>query len=257
MVVLDATMLLLFLNPDAGIPRDSAGNVIPHARERVVYLIKRLNDERIKIVIPAPALAEVLVRAPNRGAGIVAGLEKSARAEVVSFDQRAAIEVAMMTREALEAGNKKGDSASPWQKLKYDRQIVAIAKVAGVRTIYSDDADIRSIAPSSGIGVVSLADLPLPPVDPQPQLPLEQLPLEQPKRKAADEPSKPAAEEDEDAVPPPGAIAEVQGDGDGAKVQPERNGVSPGAGASSTPATDPAPAPKGEDGDKAPPAAPA
>jgi hypothetical protein len=49
----------------------------------------------------------------------------------------------------------------------FDRQIVAIAKVARATAIYSDDADVRSMAAAQDIAVIGLAELPLPPVDPQ------------------------------------------------------------------------------------------
>jgi hypothetical protein len=49
----------------------------------------------------------------------------------------------------------------------FDRQIVVIAKVARATAIYSDDADVRSMAATQDIAVIGLAELPLPPVDPQ------------------------------------------------------------------------------------------
>jgi hypothetical protein len=67
-----------------------------------------------------------------------------------------------MTRDALGKQKKKGDSAATWAKLKYDRQIVAIAKVYGATNIYSDDSDIRTMASKEGIKVIGLADLPVP-----------------------------------------------------------------------------------------------
>jgi len=47
--------------------------------------------------------------------------------------------------------------------VKYDRQIVAVAKVCGATTIYSDDKDVRTLAKTVKIDVIGLADLPLPP----------------------------------------------------------------------------------------------
>ena len=49
------------------------------------------------------------------------------------------------------------------RKGKYDRQIVAVAKVCGATTIYSDDKDVRTLAKTVKIDVIGLADLPLPP----------------------------------------------------------------------------------------------
>ena len=68
-----------------------------------------------------------------------------------------------MTRTALESGKKRGNSSATWAKVKYDRQIVAIAKVCGATTIYSDDGDIKSLAKSAKINVVGIADITLPP----------------------------------------------------------------------------------------------
>ncbi|MFZ3326068.1 MAG: hypothetical protein WA231_09320 [Methylocella sp.] len=45
-------------------------------------------------------------------------------------------------------------------KIKYDQQIVAIAKVWGATTIYSDDEDIKVLAVK--IDVIGLSALPLP-----------------------------------------------------------------------------------------------
>ena len=80
--------------------------------------------------------------------------------------------LAAMMRAAIAEGNKKVLSAAPWDKVKYDRQIVAIAKVAEATAIYSDDKGIRSIAKSVDIPVISFADLPLPPETAQKELPL-------------------------------------------------------------------------------------
>jgi hypothetical protein len=73
-----------------------------------------------------------------------------------------------MTRTALDAGKgKRGASSATWAKVKYDRQIVAIAKVCGATAIYSDDGDIEALATAAKITVVPLADLRLPPADAQ------------------------------------------------------------------------------------------
>ena len=86
------------------------------------------------------------------------------------FDLRAAIEAAESQRRAIDAGSKKSGAAGPWQKVKVDRQIVAIAKVHGVDELYSDDDDVRRLADADGAAVRSVTDLPLPPADPQPPL---------------------------------------------------------------------------------------
>jgi predicted nucleic acid-binding protein len=172
MVVLDATMLLLFLRPDAGIPTDPEGQPVTKPKERVEHLIAELDKAGTRIAIPTPVLSEVLVRADAAAAqAIVERLNKQAIFSVESFDQRAAIEVAVMLRDELKGG-KKALKTGPetWAKLKYDRQIVAIAKVVGATTIYSDDGGVAAVAARSKIPVVSVGELPLPPEDPQEEL---------------------------------------------------------------------------------------
>jgi predicted nucleic acid-binding protein len=175
MVVIDATMLMLLLRPGVSAPAGPDGVPISHPKQRIENLVQELDKAKTKIVVPTPALSEALVRAGAAASQqIIEYLNKYAVFRIEPFDTRAAIEVAAMTRAALDSGKKKGSSAAVWAKIKYDRQIVAIAKVCGAATIYSDDSDIRAIAKIADISVIGLADLALPPEKAQHELPLEQ-----------------------------------------------------------------------------------
>jgi hypothetical protein len=57
--------------------------------------------------------------------------------------------------------------------LKFDRQIVAIAKVEGATAVYSDDAEVIAYAREAGLEGYRLADLPEPLEDSQHTLSLE------------------------------------------------------------------------------------
>ncbi len=173
MVVLDATMLMLLMRPDVPAPPDPAtGNPVDNAKDRIDYLVQRLDESGSRIIVPTPALSEILVRAALGTADYLDILDRHAVFHVAPFDQRAAVEVAVMTREAKETGDKKGGADGTWNKIKYDRQIVAIARVAGATTIYTDDQNLRAFAMKMGIEVVGLAELPLPPTEPQMELAL-------------------------------------------------------------------------------------
>lgn len=164
MVVLDATALGLLVHPESRPPLDPATNrPVDHARERYAFLAEELKRQGETIVIPTPALSELLVLAGDNGPALLTAVHKSARFKIVEFDVRAAVEVAAMTREAERAGDKRAGSSEPYQKIKVDRQIVAIARVMGVRAIYSDDRNIRSFAEGLGMTVVRSWELPLPP----------------------------------------------------------------------------------------------
>jgi hypothetical protein len=165
MVVIDSTLLLLMMRPEMA----AASVKVDKAKERIEFLIQELHRSSTKIIIPTPALSEILVRAGAAASQqIVETLSKVAVFSIESFDTRAAIEMAAMSRAAIDNGNKRGTSSSAiWAKVKFDRQIVAIAKVCRATRIYSDDGDIRSIAKTTNIPVSGLGDLPLPAEDAQ------------------------------------------------------------------------------------------
>lgn len=166
-VAIDASMLLLFLRPETPVPRGRDGKPAPsHARERVETLINQLEESRAAVVVPAPALAEVLVRATVDEAGqILDKMRSSAVFDIVPFDVRAAIELAeIMRAELAEQGRTRlRDEAETRAKLKFDRQIVAIAKVSGATELYAHDRGLVAVAERVGIRVIQLQDLALPP----------------------------------------------------------------------------------------------
>ena len=100
MVVIDATTLLLLLRPDLGCPIDSnTGLPVTEVRDRIEFLlIATLEKEKSKLIVPTPALSEVLVRAPPSDAPrLVEEINKAAVFRIAPFDALAAIEVAAMT----------------------------------------------------------------------------------------------------------------------------------------------------------------
>lgn len=186
MVLFDTNVLCLLLHPDADIPNDPAsGTPIEQPKERINYLRDRLQDAGIRIVIPAPVLSEFLtIAAPD----YMLQITQSMWFEVAPFDQRAAVESALALKRALKSPKgKKLGSTSSWQKIKVDRQIVAIAKVYGVTTVYSTDPDVLNLARESGIEAIHAADLPLPPVA-EVQLTLEEMVNESSSARPSDSP---------------------------------------------------------------------
>lgn len=174
MVVFDATMLMLLFRPEAGQPLDSAGKPVTQVPERIRFLTDSLQKAKTKIIVPTPALSEALVRAgTDVSQRIVEEMGKSAVFHVADFDLLAAIEVAAMTRTAIEGGSKRGAGTGEWAKIKYDRQIIAIAKAARATAIYSDDDNVRTFAQQFNLPVIRTADLPLPPEAAQIQLPFK------------------------------------------------------------------------------------
>lgn len=175
MIVIDATTLLLFLSEITPAPIDpQTKKEVTFAKERVDFLIKTLSDSKTKIIVPAPALSEVLVYAGKEMGNYLNIINKSGVFRVSPFEGRAAVNVALMCRIAINEGDKRGGLTAPWAKVKYDRQIVAIAQAENATAIYSDDGDIHSIAGSVGIPVIRLSECPLPPEVQQTSLPFSQ-----------------------------------------------------------------------------------
>ena len=165
-LTLDNSALTIIVNPDARPPNDpETGEPLKFARERVEGLIESLGTSD-RLIIPTPVLAEVLVAAEEGAPEVLNQLQSLARFQVAPFDQHAAVELAVMRRQALQLGNKKGSSSEPWQKVKFDRQIIAIARAHGSDTIYSDDIKLCSFAVSLGLSTQSTWDLPIPDIEP-------------------------------------------------------------------------------------------
>jgi hypothetical protein len=84
MVVFDASVLLLLLDPDASPPKDRAtGQAVEQAKARIEHLIATLERQRTKVIIPTPVLSEVLVRAGDAAPAYLEELNRSARSELL------------------------------------------------------------------------------------------------------------------------------------------------------------------------------
>lgn len=163
-VALDASVLIFFLEKDAKAPIDAkTGRPLDHCYERVNHLITELAAKSAKIVIPTPALAEVMVIAGEAAPEWLNAIGKSRHFVIVDFDVRAAIE------HAAQISAAPRPFAQGKQKAKFDYQIIAIARVAGAEAIYSFDRDIEKNA-GSGLKVYGGFDLPLPPEEAQKRL---------------------------------------------------------------------------------------
>jgi hypothetical protein len=161
MVVFDASILLFLFD-------ENTSSSVPRARERVEYLIDSLTEAGEKIIIPTPALSECLVYAGPAGPDYLSILGRQSSFRVASFDERAAVEAAVRTYQARQRGHRKGGNPEASKtKIKFDRQIVAIATVESATAVYSDDADVIGYAREAGMEAFRLSDLPVPPEDPQ------------------------------------------------------------------------------------------
>ncbi len=161
MVAFDTTVLSVLLFPDAEVR--SEGQLVPDARERVQALVAKLQEAKEQVLVPTPALCEVLVTEGADVGEVLETLRNSAYIKIAGFDERAAVELAIRLRDARKAGQEREGLKISKGAMKFDRQIVAIALVNGARVLYSDDAGLKKFAEACGIDVKRVADLAVPP----------------------------------------------------------------------------------------------
>jgi predicted nucleic acid-binding protein len=163
-LAVDANFLVALVDPELN----------PDDRARIDHLLARVDKAKSLIVIPMPALAEFLVGADQAGIEVMNKLERKAFIDLAPFDRAAAFECAQLDRAAIGGGalaakqgrnngsGKKDGVDAHWQKIKIDRQIVAIAKARGALLIVSRDDGVRSNALRVGIQALTVQELELP-----------------------------------------------------------------------------------------------
>lgn len=131
-------------------------------RARLDHLLSSIAAARGRVILPAPVVAEFLVKSDVGTVDWLTALERKSSIVVAPFDRRAALECALLDRAALASGDKKGGREDPWQRIKVDRQITAIARVVGATSMVTDDVGLAVTARTVGIQVRGLSDLDLP-----------------------------------------------------------------------------------------------
>lgn len=161
LVAFDNTILSVLLFPDADLREGAAAVSVDRARERVDGLVKELAQTGEQILIPTPALAEVLATPGCDIDEVLGTLRASVYIRIADFDLRAAVELAIRLRNAAAKGDIREGLTITKNAMKFDRQIVAIALTRGARVLYSDDVAVRKFAEDCGLTVKRTSDLPI------------------------------------------------------------------------------------------------
>jgi len=164
--LVDNNVLIQMLAPNStGLTHPDTKNALERVDERAQAFVAEAERQNALILIPAPVLSEFLIGVEvSRYQDYLDVLNGSACFEIVDFDTAAAIECAQLP------DRKELAQISPEQvasKLKYDRQIVAIALAAMADEVWSHDESLRKIASARGLTVRSLADIEPPAVQEQ------------------------------------------------------------------------------------------
>ena len=153
MIVFDANVLISL----------SAPQQAADLSERIAGLIQDLTAAKTVIGVPAPAWAEYLCGTDLATSVLIGLLKKRSAIRILPFDEIAATELALFDQMTRAKGSKKGASHASWQKIKIDRQILAISKVHSATLIYSEDEGLIVEAGRLGIPVCRTGDIPLKP----------------------------------------------------------------------------------------------
>ena len=160
-VGVDTSFLLHLFAPQGtvGVPLDANGQLVTMAKERVTGLVEDLEKLGATIIVSTPAMSELMIRSGvQAGQAWLSIMSKSRVFKVVPFDVKSAIEVAMMAGHAVEGEDGKDPDQGTYAKLKYDRQIVAVAHTEGSTVFYTDDRRQANMAMRLGMTVKGLAD---------------------------------------------------------------------------------------------------
>ncbi|WP_407245039.1 type II toxin-antitoxin system VapC family toxin, partial [Klebsiella pneumoniae] len=133
------------------------GMEIPDPMRRVEALIDMVESSGGAVIIPTPVLAEYLVGIDKKDHQTHLNLiQRQSCFEIASFDEISAIECAQMPSIKELKLMMKSDTAS---KVKFDRQIISIAKALNVDEVWTHDKGVFNRCKEMGIVVKSLADI--------------------------------------------------------------------------------------------------
>lgn len=156
-VCLDSNCLAVLLDKAATSPMSFDGIAISEAKARLDYFIE---SEKPEILIPSPLYSEILMISSISQQDLDKYLRDNGSFILVNFDFRAAS--ALCNIEKPTAG-KRLNRNETMAKIKFDRQILAVAKVHGVDQIVSTDRGVHIDAGRYDIDCLCLSGLPLPP----------------------------------------------------------------------------------------------
>lgn len=131
-------------------------------RARLDHLLATIATSGGRIIIPTPALAVFLVGVDEAAAEWLNTLDKKRSVFVAPFDRRCAFECSLLDKAAMGIGDKRSGRKEPWQRIKVDRQIVAVAKVNQATILVTNDDGLRATATDAAITVHRVHELDVP-----------------------------------------------------------------------------------------------
>lgn len=164
MIVVDANFLVLLLDPDGAMSHIARG------KERILHYIAELSRGRTEIIVPAPVIAELVAGRVERIEEVLSALTSRRGFILLPFDPVIAIQTGELIRRVQDS-IPANERLPGWKvAMKYDAMIAATAIVRRARAVCTDDGGIARYLTGSGVEVIRIDDLPLPPEDAQTRL---------------------------------------------------------------------------------------
>jgi hypothetical protein len=164
MITIDANILIYLIDPAASAPTDPATiQPVSRCRDRLEYLILNLTKRGTKLLLPTPAVTEVLVKTGTSASRYLEEMRKMSVFRIADFDQRAAFECATIMGQHWDGKLWALSKEVGKHRIKFDLQIVAVSKVHRSAEILSDDPGVKKLADLLSVPCRGIADLPLPP----------------------------------------------------------------------------------------------
>lgn len=160
-LVVDANVLMHILKVsgpnDLTCPR--TGKIVDNPEGRAEALLDLMTAKADRILIPTPALSEILVRVEDHDLHreYLSLINSMACFDLISFDAISAINCAQLVNNS-ELKQLKGVEDDK-KKISFDRQIIAMTQAYGGDELWTHDKKMLAKAEAVGIVVKSLADV--------------------------------------------------------------------------------------------------
>ncbi|WP_243077716.1 type II toxin-antitoxin system VapC family toxin [Pantoea sp. MQR6] len=164
-IIVDTNILICLMKKNSSSTNllgEDGFTTIDNLELRAKALLEHIERNGGTIIIPTPVLAEYLLGIDgekNKHAHI-AEISSMNCFEIIPFEELAAIECSLLpSLQEFKQFAKQIDSNQTANKIRFDRQILSIAKANGITEIWSCDGEVIKKGKEVGIEVKSIAEM--------------------------------------------------------------------------------------------------
>ncbi|YCH28992.1 PIN domain-containing protein [Erwinia sp. D4-22] len=164
-IIVDTNILISLMkknSPSANLLGEDGFTIVDNLELRAKALLEHIERNGGTIVIPTPVLAEYLlgIDGEKNKHAQVAQIYSMNCFEIIPFEELAAIECSLLpSLQEFKQFAKQIDSNQTANKIRFDRQIIAIAKANGITEVWSCDGEVIKKGREVGIEVRSIEEM--------------------------------------------------------------------------------------------------